>query len=283
MPKLLSKWFPKSRKRIKPGLQDGKRWRIYEAGWIALNDVDHEDVSIVHVAKTAGVSVGAFYRRFSDKASFLDFTVDNRLNQASERTAKALETHRWRRASNAKVVAAIVEHLVVAMHGDMRGAIRTAFRRRRPGHDEHCPLRNYQAVVADASAALLMERLGGGRRREDDIRAATQIVLATVMGSLLEDPGPLKMQRQRTIDVLTQVMAAQVGLDRSRGKDEDQPYPDASIELPPVKAEAADPAHLTRALAKKKTARTQSPAPPIGKKPPKAALAKDVPKRVHFI
>jgi hypothetical protein len=56
MAKLLSKLFPKSRKRIKPGLEDGSRWRIYEAGWMALNDADHEDVSIVHVAKTAGVS-----------------------------------------------------------------------------------------------------------------------------------------------------------------------------------------------------------------------------------
>ena len=162
MAKLLSKLFPKSRKRIKPGLEDGSRWRIYEAGWMALNDADHEDVSIVHVAKTAGVSIGAFYRRFPDKASFLEFTVGNRLNYASERTAKALEPHRWRRASNAKVVAGIVEHLVVAMHGDMRGAVRTAFRRRGPGRDEHCPLRNYQTVVADASVALLLERL---RRR----------------------------------------------------------------------------------------------------------------------
>ena len=266
MAKLLSKWFPKSRKRIKPGLQDGKRWRIYEAGWMALNDADHEDVSIVHVAKTAGVSIGTFYRRFPNKASFLDFTVDNRLSQSSERTAKALELQRWRRASNAKTVAGIVEHLVVAMHGDMRGAVRTAFRRRRPGRDEHCPLKNYQTVVADASVGLLLERLGGGRRREDDIRAATQIILATVMGSLLQDPGPLKMQRQRTIDVLTQVMVAQIGLDRSRGKDGDQAYPDALIEVPPVTAEAADPARVNRALAKEKQERTQSPTPPKGKK-----------------
>ena len=283
MAKLLSKLFPKSRKRIKPGLEDGARWRIYEAGWMALNDADHEDVSIVHVAKTAGVSIGAFYRRFPNKASFLDFTVGHRLNHASERTAKALEANRWRRASNTKVVAGIVEHLVLAMHGDMRGAVRTAFRRRRPGRDEHCPLRNYQTVVANASVALMLERLGGGRRREDDIRAATQIVLATVLGSLLQDRGPLRMQQQHTIDVLTQVMAAQVGLDRPRGKDEDDPYPDALIELPPTTAEVADAAHLKRALAKEQKVRTQSPAPPKGKTPPKATPAKDTLKRVHFV
>jgi AcrR family transcriptional regulator len=282
MAKLLSKLFPKSRKRIKPGLEDGVRWRIYEAGWKALNDACHEDVSIVYVAKTAGVSIGAFYRRFPNKASFLDFTVGHRLNHASERTAKVLEVHRWRRASDAKVVAGIVEHLVVAMHGDMRGAVRTAFRRRRPGRDEHCPLRNYQTVVADASVALMLERLGGGLRREDDIRAATQIVLATVLGSLLQDRGPLKMQRQHTIDVLTQVMAAHVGLDRARGKDQDDPYSDALIDLPPTTAEVADAAHFKGALTKEQKART-SPAPPKSNKPLKATPAKDALKRVHFV
>ena len=283
MAKLLSKLFPKSRKRIRTGLEDGARWRIYQAGWMTLNDADHEDVSIVQVAKAANVSIGAFYRRFPDKASFLDFAVAYRLNQASERTAKALEAHRWRRTSNANTVAAIIEHLVVTMHGDMRGAVRTAFRRRRPGRDGHCPLRNYQTVVADASVALMLERLGGGRRREEDIRAAIQIVLATVLGSLLQDRGPLKMQRQRMIDVLSQVMAAQVGLDRPRSKDEDQHYPDALIELPPVTVEAAQSAHLKRALPKEEKTRTQSPGPAKGRNLPKATPAKDAPKRVHLI
>ena len=248
MAKLLRKLFPKSRKRIKPGLEDGARWRIYEAGWRALNEADHEDVSIVQVAKDAGVSIGAFYRRYPDKNAFVDSVVFNRLQSARARTEKALEPSRWSKASNARIVGGIVEHLVVTLHGDMRGAVRTAFRRRRPGQEKLCPLIRYQAFVADACVLLMLERLGGGLRREEDIRAATQIVLATIMGGLLDDPGPLKLQRQRTVDALSQAMAAHVGLSPSRKADGDAPYSDALILLLPEKAEEARPADLKRAL-----------------------------------
>jgi AcrR family transcriptional regulator len=283
MAKLLRKLFPKSKKRIKPGLQDGARWRIYEAGWRALNEADHEDVSVAHVAKAAGVSIGAFYRRYPDKNAFLDSVVFNRLQSARERTEKALEPIRWRRASNTKIVTGIVEHLVVTLHGDMRGAVRTAFRRRRPGQEKLCPLIRYQAFVADACVLLVLERLGGGRRREEDIRAATQIVLATIMGGLLNDPGPLKLQRQRTVDALSQVMASHVGLSPSRKADDDAPYSDALILLPPEKAEEAKPADLKRALKAEDKAKAKSPAPPKPKASTKTAPGKGKTIRVQFI
>ena len=266
MAKLLQKLFPKSKKRIKPGLEDGRRWRIYEAGWRALNEAGHEDVCIVQVAREAGVSIGAFYRRYPDKHAFLNSVVFHRLQWAKERTEKALQPERWRGVSNAKMITGVVEHLVVTFHGDMRGAVRTAFRRRRPGSEALCPLTRYQAFVADASVALMLDRLGRTRRREEDIRAGVQIVLATIMGALLNDPGPLRRQRQRTVDALSHVMGAHLGLSPLRAKDQDAPYADALIVLPPDTLEEAQPADIKRALRAEEKANAKPPTPPKPKR-----------------
>jgi AcrR family transcriptional regulator len=50
-------------------LRDDRTFKLYETVGRLLRKHDHEQISVAQLTQTAGVSVGAFYRRYRDKAT----------------------------------------------------------------------------------------------------------------------------------------------------------------------------------------------------------------------
>ncbi len=102
--------------------------RLLDAAEELLAERSFEEISIAEIAKTAGSSVGAFYRRFRDKDGLLH-ALHERFSADARATAdEALEPPRWAGARLEDIVEAFTAFLVQT-HREREGLF-TAFMRR---------------------------------------------------------------------------------------------------------------------------------------------------------
>ncbi len=94
--------------------------RILDASEELLADRDFANISVAEIARRAGSSVGAFYRRFRDKDALLH-ALHERYNEEAFATAEvALDPDRWAHATVPEILEAFVCFLV-QIDGDRRG------------------------------------------------------------------------------------------------------------------------------------------------------------------
>lgn len=230
------------RTRIKPGLTDGARWRLFETGWRALNDADHEAVSVVAITKAAGCSVGVFYARFADKGDFLDFVVRERFRRAVQLAGRDLHPVRWSEAGPKRRARGIVTHLVQTLHGGMVGVARTAIKRSNANSMHLAPLNAYRAATTESAIVLLLGERERAPEAEIEIRAALQVVIAAVLDGISHAEGPLKQRTLLTVNVLSDLLAERVhAAERHREKFEGE---NELIEVPIEDVQQVPPAEL---------------------------------------
>jgi Bacterial regulatory proteins, tetR family len=92
MPKPLFKRFRHRKRRIKEGLQDHRRFKLYRAACLLLAQRDYEQIPVAHFAKQAEISVGAFYERFPNKDAFMGSVVALRFDDIRERMEAQLDS-----------------------------------------------------------------------------------------------------------------------------------------------------------------------------------------------
>jgi AcrR family transcriptional regulator len=115
--------------RIKEGMQDGKRLKLYETVCPMLAQQDYDQISVAQITRAAGISVGAFYERFADKDEFLDWVVSEYLCGAQRRAERELDPKRWEHSPAEAVVNAIIEEMRHGLHGPGAGVVRAALKR----------------------------------------------------------------------------------------------------------------------------------------------------------
>jgi AcrR family transcriptional regulator len=203
MARLIRKWVKTAKRRIKEGLHDYRTWRLYVAGRELLAERDVDDIKVTELCKMAGISVGAFYGRFETKAAFLSFLIRERLGQAHEAAERDLSLERVGSASLESRVALVVEHQLKALHGPMGGVVRACSR---SGGRDLEPLRSYRDTVSNQAVLLLCSELGATMER--DVRAAVQMLHASLIDMLIHENGALRRGRRRTVETLTQTLQA---------------------------------------------------------------------------
>jgi AcrR family transcriptional regulator len=187
MAKLFS-LFRRTRRRIKSGLLDHSTFKLYEAAGRLLREHDHEQMSVAQLTRVAGVSVGAFYRRYRDKDAFLRMVVAEYLYSTRNRMERALARERWAGQPSRVVTRTIVEQLMRDLQGPLgAGIVRTALKRGHLDRGTLAPLVGYRRALADCAVVLLAHRASDTRHAERSVRASTQIAVAAVLDALLHD------------------------------------------------------------------------------------------------
>jgi AcrR family transcriptional regulator len=163
MPNLIRRVFRSTKRQIKMVMRDWRTHRLYEAARRLLARDDFEQVTVARIAAEAGVSVGAFYERFTSKDSFLGRLIDRQLRGATDSVERELNLRTWGHRSPEDIVRAIVEHIVSTLHGAGAGIVRTALKRgaSRPAYLE--PLAEYRRMVDQRAVSLLAHRVQGVR------------------------------------------------------------------------------------------------------------------------
>src|SRR5437762_6307200 len=78
--------------------------RILDAAERVLDEKSFTEATLAEIMERAGVTVGAFYRRFPDKDALLHFLDERFFQQIGGRSDALLDVDRWRGASTANII-----------------------------------------------------------------------------------------------------------------------------------------------------------------------------------
>ena len=104
--------------------------RVLDAAEIVLEDKSFGETTVAEIMERAGVTVGAFYRRFADKDALL-YLLDQRFfGEIRQRGDELLSEERWRGASAEDVLTTFATG-AVQIYRSKRGIVRSLFLRAR--------------------------------------------------------------------------------------------------------------------------------------------------------
>jgi len=190
-----------------------KQQALLQAGRRLLDTQDLGSLSVAQLTRDAGMAVGSFYSRFDDKdawfAELLRVTGDAVLAD----TQRLLGSTRWSRATNARKVALVVQH-IVGIHREHCGILRAALSDPARSDAYWAPTHAYGRRIGDVVHASLrahMHKVPSAQRRVR-VGIALQIVYGTLVNAVLHDPGPIALGDRRMEQELTRVFLDTVQL-----------------------------------------------------------------------
>lgn len=269
--------FPQTRRRIQSDMLDASCSKLHEAACRLLRDHDHELMSVAQVTKAAGVSVGAFYRRYPDKDAFLNSVIDQHVFSARNFMERVLSRARWDGRSAWTVTRAIVEQMMRDLQGPGAGVVRAALKRGYLKRDRLELLESYRGALADCAVTLLVPRAKHLRRAKRTVRDSVQMATATVLDALLHERGPLRPGSLRMADALSMMMLDALGLAPGRPRkahDHDEADDDdtAMLEMPatdPFEGAIAGDAPVPPQITRRQTAPEKEPPGPLPPRRPR--------------
>ena len=169
--------------------------RLLDAAEQVLGEQGLERATVPSIAKQAGISVGAVYRRFRDKDALLRAVYERFFARVADANRAALDPERWDGVP-ARTVAAAVVRGIVRGHREYRGLLRALLL-----FAETHPDAAFRRRASELSDAAFGRQLGGlllARRAElahADPENATDfgllVVASTLRGWLVADADTL--------------------------------------------------------------------------------------------
>jgi AcrR family transcriptional regulator len=104
--------------------------RILDAAESVLEDKSFTEATLAEIMERAGVTVGAFYRRFPDKDALLHLLDERFFQELHDRADELLDPDHWRGASVASIIAEFAR-TAVEVYSTKRGVARSVFLRAR--------------------------------------------------------------------------------------------------------------------------------------------------------
>ncbi len=155
--------------------------RLLDAAEALVAAKGFDDAGIAEIARDAGSSVGAFYRRFADKDGLLHALHERFCDEARATADAALDPARWTGAPTDEVLREFTAFLVQIFRereGFFRAILQRGASRRRGARTNRSPVR----APGDQLAALLRGR--GGDIAHGDPKLAATVGLRVVIGTL---------------------------------------------------------------------------------------------------
>ncbi|KCZ65915.1 hypothetical protein L53_00990 [Hyphomonas sp. L-53-1-40] len=201
----------RGRHRILVSLGETKTLKLYQEGVYLLAQSDFEQISVAQFSKVAGISVGAFYVRFSDKDAFLDFATLHTFltaQQGFERASASI-------VSNSQLAAAVADTLVAQFASEeFAGIVRMAVKRGFSDlkHRESFDL--YRSFVVDQMVEILPADSDRNQKAElaIAIQASFGILTDAVISWAL--PAPLSLSGYRA--TIVKLLSAPLGKTKLR-------------------------------------------------------------------
>jgi AcrR family transcriptional regulator len=157
--------------------------RILDAAENVLEEKSFGEATLAEIMERAGVTVGAFYRRFPDKDALLHL-LDNRFFAELHELAKAsLSDAKWHGAMIPEIVYGFTE-IAVQLYRERRGLLRSLFLRARTDPVIMQSAREVNAHYIDRLRALLLAR--GDQLRHPAPERAVELGFMILVGALRE-------------------------------------------------------------------------------------------------
>jgi AcrR family transcriptional regulator len=133
--------------------------RILDAAETVLEEKSFSEATLAEIMDRAGVTVGAFYRRFPDKDALLHL-LDNRFfAELHELATTSLGDTKWQGATAAQIVSEFTD-TAVRLYKSRRGLLRSLFLRARTDPVIMQSAREVNAHYVERLRALLLARQG---------------------------------------------------------------------------------------------------------------------------
>jgi AcrR family transcriptional regulator len=174
-----------------------------------LADRDFDELSIADIASSAGLSVGSFYGRFRDKATFFGVLQQQVTAEWLARGVRLLTGEGAARRGSREWVEVICGDYLAVMRED-RGFVRASLRHEPVRGNRWAPIRQVGAQYVDAVIEVLGPRLThlDPMQRAPRIRFAMQVVFGAGFNAVLNDPGPMRLDDPGFGPELARVMSA---------------------------------------------------------------------------
>lgn len=219
MPSIFRKWARKVGGRTQK--TDGVP-ALFETGRRLLAQYDCYDnrVSVVRITKEAKVSLGTFYARFQSKDEFIYSLNHSTFRVLLERAAEMLDDELFTDTSVETILQKIA-HRVVSDLGDPRtaGVMRAALKLAPNMPDIAKPLRDYRALIVKRTRALLAEH-DRHKLLSDRIDVAIQMLFGTIIDTIIEEPGPLRLGSDEMGEALGDMLTGYLAIFPERGRAE---------------------------------------------------------------
>lgn len=186
---------------------------LITSGIRMLAERDYRSLSIADLTAANGVSVGAFYARFSGKDAYFKALQRQVFADVVAEAETRFATDAWTGKPARAVVDAFVVFFVdlVRRH---RGVIFAALQQETSHPKAWTPVRKSGAAIAVPFARVLAPKLvhiAPGLRAQR-VGFAVQVLYGTLINAVLHDPGPIALADPRLASEMQRVLAAYLGL-----------------------------------------------------------------------
>jgi AcrR family transcriptional regulator len=157
--------------------------RILDAAENVLEEKSFSEATLAEIMDRAGVTVGAFYRRFPDKDALLHLLDDRFFAELHELAQTALGETKWEAATVTQIVQEFTK-AAVQLYRERRGLLRSLFLRARTDPVIMRSAREVNAHYVDRLRTLLLAR--ADQLRHPDPERAVELGFMILVGALRE-------------------------------------------------------------------------------------------------
>jgi AcrR family transcriptional regulator len=157
--------------------------RILDAAEHVLDAKSFSEATLVEIMQRAGVTVGAFYRRFPDKDALLHLMDERFFAELYARGDAVLSPARWSGSPISRVVGEFTGE-AVSIYRERRGLLRSLFLRARIDPVIQATARQVNAHLIDQLLAVLLPR--AEEIHHPDPRRAIELGYMVLVGALRE-------------------------------------------------------------------------------------------------
>lgn len=181
---------------------------MLSVGRALLQERDFDELSIADLAAANGLSVGSFYGRFRDKASFFALLQQQVTEEWLERGRAFLARTQRSEPDARRIVSQVCATFVDAMRRDA-GFVRASLKHASTHPGSWTPIRQTGSVFVAEVAAVLGPRLVhlAPAQRESRVGFAMQMMFGTGVNAVLNDPGPIHLVDNRLERELARALA----------------------------------------------------------------------------
>ena len=167
---------------------------LLKAGRAALERGTLEEMKINEVAREAGTSVGAFYGRFENKEGFFLAIQEMAIVEMDANMVALFDKLNKEDASLQRFLTELSSYWV-SMYRSNRGLYRAAFKHASTMPDVWTPFKRlgYRGSARIAENVLARCEKLGIECDEHRVRAAMQFVNGLLVNSIINDPGPVRL------------------------------------------------------------------------------------------
>ena len=159
--------------------------RILDAAERIFKEKSFGEATVAEIMTQAGVTVGAFYRRFPDKDALLHLLDERFFTKMMELREELLDPERWRGASVAEIITEFAR-IAVAVYSENRGVARSLFLRARLDPVIQTTAREINALFISGLRALLLDPERRDQITHPDPERAVALGFMMFFGALRE-------------------------------------------------------------------------------------------------